>query len=136
MGSEVEHRAQRVQGLLTGFEFLRELPGSPYFSSSFTEHFILDILTLSPFNLCRFVQVNNMDNLFSLVGASIIAALHDFFDGNYNPREVDNERWHEYYVEVKRIIADMRRAQLSDWLDRRQTNLLLRAHTSLESTTD
>ena len=130
-GLEAEYRAQRVRELLTGFKFLQVHPGSLYFSSSFIEHFVLDVLTLSPFHLCTFVQVNNMNNLFSLVGATIIATLHDFFHGNYDPLDLDNERWHEYYVQVKQTIIGMRQAQLSDWLNHLQANLLTRACTSL-----
>ncbi|KAG6379906.1 hypothetical protein JVT61DRAFT_10470 [Boletus reticuloceps] len=135
-GSEIEHRAHRVRELLSGFEFLRDHPDSSYFSSSFIEHFVLDALTLSPFSLCEFVQVNSMDNLFSLVGASIIATLHDFSGGKYEPHNVDNATWYGYYLEVKQVIIDMRQAQTSDWLDRLQTNLLARAQASLPSATD
>ncbi|KAF8130855.1 hypothetical protein EV363DRAFT_1450549 [Boletus edulis] len=133
-GSEAGYRDQRVRQLLSGFDFLRDHPTLPYFSSSFMEHFLLDALTISPFGLHRFVRSNNMDNLFMLAATSIIAALHDFQDGKYDPRNAENSKWHQYSQPVNRMIEQMRQAQwLESWLDGLQTNLLARAHASLQS---
>ena len=131
-GSPIEHCAGRVTHLLAGFEFLRDNPSQPFFSSRFFEHFMLNILTLSPFNLCSFIGVDHLDNLFTLGGAAIIAALHDFEEGFCVPRDVKCDVWRMYYLEVEKVIRGMRQEDyLRQWLDDFQKNLLDRGRASL-----
>ena len=85
--------ATRVRELLGSYEFLREDPSLPLFSSPFFENFILDTLTLFPFQLGSFIDSMHFNNIFSLAGTAIIAALHDFDEGVYKPCSLDGETW-------------------------------------------
>ncbi|KAI9572493.1 hypothetical protein HD554DRAFT_2168150 [Boletus coccyginus] len=102
------YRASRVRELLRSYEFLRKDSSLHLFSSSFFENFILDALTLFPFQLGSFVKSTHLDNIFGLAGAAIIAALHDFDEGPYKPHSLDGETLQGYYKEIMLKVRGMR----------------------------
>ena len=87
------YRATRVRKLLRSYEFLQEDASLPLFSSSFFENFLLDALTLFPFQLSSLIKSTHLDNIFCLARAAIIAALHDFDEGPYQQHSLDGETW-------------------------------------------
>ncbi|KAH0834937.1 hypothetical protein J3R83DRAFT_10627, partial [Lanmaoa asiatica] len=119
------YRATRARELLRSYEFLRKQSSHPFFSSAFFEHFILDVLTLFPFQLGVLVTSTYLDNVFCLAGAAIIAALHDFDEGSYKPRSLDGETWQGYYKEIMLKVKEMQ-ADLTTglWLHDFQSRLL------------
>ncbi|KAI9567876.1 hypothetical protein HD554DRAFT_2039274 [Boletus coccyginus] len=121
------YRASRVRELLRSYEFLRERPSVFLFSSPFFENFILDALTLFPFQLGSFIGPTKFDNIFCLAGAAIIAALHDFDEGPYKPRSLDGETWRGYYKEIMLKVKEVR-ADLTTglWLQDFQSRMLAR----------
>ena len=98
----------RVWELLRSYEFLWEDPSLPLFSSSFFKNFLLDALMLFPFQLSSLIESTHLDNIFCLAGAAIIAALHDFDEGPYQPCSLDGETWRGYYKEIMLKVEGMR----------------------------
>ena len=119
--------ATRVWELLRSYEFLQEDPSLPLFSSSFFENFLLDTLTLFPFQLSSLIESTHLNNIFCLAGAAIIAALHDFDEGPYQPCSLDGKTWQGYYKEIMLKVGGMR-ADLTTglWLHNFQSQLLAR----------
>ena len=119
--------ATRVRELLGSYKFLREDPSLPLFSSPFFENFILDALTLFPFQLGSFIDSMHFDNIFSLAGTAIIAALHDFDEGVYKPCSLDGETWQGYYKEIMLKVGGMWEDITTGlWLHDFQSQLLAR----------
>ncbi|KAG6371063.1 hypothetical protein JVT61DRAFT_10600 [Boletus reticuloceps] len=126
--TQIPYCAGRVRQLLSGCEFLRDNHTDAYFSSPFFEHFVIDMLTYTPYELCSFIRVEHMDNFFGFVGAAIIATLHDFVEGHYLPRDLDGGCWRVYYLEIMHLIEGIRSsADDSQWLQNWQQQLLQRS---------
>ena len=122
------YRETRVRELLGSYKFLREDPSLPLFSSPFFENFILNALTLFPFQLGSFIDSMHFNNIFSLAGTAIIAALCDFDEGVYKPCSLDGETWREYYKEIMLKVGGMREdITMGLWLHDFQSQFL--AHT-------
>ena len=126
---EFEHCARRVSELSNGgFNFLRDDPSRPYFTSSYFKHLILDMLTLPPYSFATFVDETHMDNFFALGGAAVSAALDDYVEGYLAAQDLHADVWRRYYIPIIGLIGSMREDEVvSGWLRRYQHNLLDRA---------
>ena len=64
----------------------------------FFERFIIDMVYLSPLNLWRYTQHNNMDTVFGLSRAAIAAGLFDLLKGHYEDASTGVPRWKEHWL--------------------------------------
>lgn len=110
-GSAKDHCTRRVQDLLLGYKFLRDSPNQPHFSSTFFEHFILDLITILPIGFSEFVLTEHLNNVFALTGAALNTVLHEFYKGVYKPYEVNEGNWGEYYLKSKQLLVGMQQQE-------------------------
>lgn len=136
-GSEIEHHAERVGFLLENMNYLRDPrnPNHEFFSSSFFQNFMIDMLFLTPMNLWQFVRDNTLDTVFGLAGAAIAATLKDFRQGYHSEFDSSAIRWRDDYLEAIQLISHMRDDPArKDWLDSLQQLIMARGRAGLPPT--
>jgi len=136
-GSEIEHHAERVQGLLENFNYLRDPrnPNHEFFSSSFFQNFMVDMLFLTSMNLWKSVQGSTLDTVFGLGGAAMAATLKDFGKGYYHEIDSSSNRWRGDYLQAIQLISHMRdNPARRDWLDELQRHIMARGRRGLPPT--
>ncbi|KAL4068545.1 hypothetical protein V8B97DRAFT_2059065 [Scleroderma yunnanense] len=135
-GSEIQHQATRVRYLLTGFNFLQDPhhPETEFFSSSFFQNFMIDMLFLTPMSLWNCVLPNDqLDNVFGLGGAALAVTLKDFIQGYYcELLDCSAEKWQDDYLSILSLISCMQANPIRrDWLVMLQQSLMTQGHTGL-----
>ena len=97
-------------------------------TSSWTHHLITPwVFRIHPYR--------HLDNIFALAGAALNAALHEFYEGVYKPREVNEGNWREYYLESKQLLVGMWQQEgLHQWLQALQTDLMHQVQVSNAAT--
>ena len=135
-GSEIQHRATRVRFLLTDFNFLRDphYPETEFFSSSFFQNLMIDLLFLTPMTLWNHVPSNGqLDNVFGLGGAALAVTLKDFIQGYYcELSDCSADKWQDDYLSILDLIACMRANPVRrDWLITLQQSLMTRGYAGL-----
>ena len=105
---EFQHCTCRVSELSSSdFSFLRNDPLHLYFSTSYFKHFMLDMLTFPPYSFASFLDDNHMNNLFTLGGVAISAALDDYVEGYLAAQDLHADVWRRYYFPIVELIERM-----------------------------
>ena len=135
-GSEIQHQATRVRDLLTDFNFLRDPHHleTKFFSSSFFQNFMIDILFLTPMTLWSCIPPNDeLDNIFGLGGAALAATLKDFIQGYYcELSDCRADKWRDDYLSILNLITNMQANPVRrDWLVTLQQSLMARGRAGL-----
>ena len=123
--SRITYRKERVRYLLKDFNFLRDLSqpqNEPsYFTTPFFQHFMINMLFLTPMKLWQHVQDGCLDTTFALGATAIAAALGDFWKGYYCDVDAKADNWREQYTKAIDLISLMRsKPDGNEWLTRYQ----------------
>lgn len=134
MESQKQYCKNQIKYLLNNFNFLREHPTEPHFSSKFFQNYVLNIVLFNCFNFTTHLDlVEYMDNIFCFAAASILCAFHDLKEGCFYPRDVSGELWLEYYGQVKVLMERMCHDKyLNAWLAEIQLDLFTWGQRNME----
>ncbi|KAL4073270.1 hypothetical protein V8B97DRAFT_2103610 [Scleroderma yunnanense] len=102
-------------------------PETEFFSSSFFQNFMIDMLFLTPMSLWNCVLPNDqLDNIFGLGGAALAVTLKDFIQGYYC-------KLSDYdYLSILSLISCMQTNPIRrDWLVMLQQSLMAQGHAGL-----
>ena len=136
--SAIEYRAQKVVQLLDNFGYLRDPRNKvgEFFSSSFFQNFIINMLFLTPMELWKYVANDNLDTVFRLGGAALAATLHDFRNGYHKEGDASAAHWRESYSQVLHLVTAMHSEPTrGDWLVSLQQSLMARGRAGLAQST-
>ena len=94
------------------------------------------MLFLTPMELWKYVQNDNLDTVFALGGAAVAATLHNFRKGYLKEYEASAALWRGSYLGISQLIITMQgELARKDWLMSFQPTLMAEGQAGLPLST-